>query len=212
MGLTDRLLIGPQSLRDRSPVMSEKTILVLDDDATAHILIEGLLKRDGYAFAHASSAAEAFRILEAISIELVICDAMMPETDGFEVCRVVKSHETWRTIPILMVTALDGQDDMVRGLEAGADEFLSKPVDKVVLRARVHALLRIREQYQELAHGRPRDLDSLVKRRRQDLAECFAPQPRSVTDAKRTPCDAFHVLMRRHYQIKRLAAHCSLEA
>ena len=147
-----------------------KTILVIDDEPSARATVEALLTRDGYAFAQAASAKEAYHLLDVQEIDLILCDVMMPEIDGFEVCRTIKSHEQWRTIPIVLVTALDGQDDMVRGLEAGADEFLSKPVDKVVLRARVRVMLRIRQQYRELSRSTPRDLDTLMHERREQLA------------------------------------------
>ena len=146
-------------------------ILVIDDEPSAHALLEGLLGRDGYAFAHASSAREAYEILEAQDIDLVLCDVVMPGTDGLEVCRVLKSHERWRTIPIMLITALASQDDMVLGLEAGADEFLGKPIDKVTLRARVRALLRIRQQYRDLSRRGPRALGALLHQRRDHLAD-----------------------------------------
>jgi DNA-binding NarL/FixJ family response regulator len=157
----------PRKSPSASFVMAS-TILVIDDDPIAHETIEGLLVREGHTFVHAESAPRAYAILEQTPVDLVICDVCMPEVDGFEVCRTLKADERWRTIPIVLLTALDGEDDMVLGLEAGADEFLSKPVEKVVLRARVRAMLRIREQYTSLA--RPRDLGALMIERRERLA------------------------------------------
>jgi DNA-binding response OmpR family regulator len=143
-------------------------IVVVDDEPSARETIEALLHADNYRLELLSDGAEAVERLDGPPPELVLCDAMMPGIDGFELCRRIKAHPQWRYVPIILVTALAGEDDMVRGLEAGADEFLSKPVERVVLRARIRAMLRIRAQYQQL-HSR--DLAEMLRDRRDEIAE-----------------------------------------
>jgi len=164
--------------------MTGKTILLVDDDPTAHATIEALLAKDDAALIRALGADEAFAHLSRTSVDLILCDVMMPGVDGFEVCRRIKAHPTWRSIPVILVTALDADDDLVRGLEAGADEFVSKPVNRVVLRARVRAMLRIREQYTEIMQRSSPDLETLLKERRESLAKGggLSPREREVLD------------------------------
>jgi len=147
------------------------TILIVDDEEAIRSAVRSLLSRDGHRLVVASSGLEAMSQLEALPIDLVICDVVMPGMGGLALCAAIKSHPEWRYIPTILLTALGGEDDMVRGLAAGADDFLSKPVDGVLLRARVHALLRIRAQYRE-ARAAPRDVEALLRARRdQRIAE-----------------------------------------
>ena len=151
--------------------MSERaTVLVVDDDASARQTLEAILYREAYDVLFASSAAGAFEHLVGSSVDLVICDVMMPGTDGFAVCRAIKAHPEWRFVPTILVTALDGRDDTIRGLEAGADDFLSKPLEGAVLRARARAMLRVRGQYGELRVS-PKDEETLLGARRARLIE-----------------------------------------
>jgi DNA-binding NarL/FixJ family response regulator len=142
-----------------------ETLLIVDDQEDARAAFSTLLKMDGYRLECVSSGAEALQRLDAMPIDLVLCDAMMPGMDGFAVCEAIKAHPEWRYVPTVLVTALDGQDDMVRALAAGADDFLSKPLDRVLLRARVRALLRIRRQYRDARS--PEDLETVLKARRE---------------------------------------------
>jgi DNA-binding response OmpR family regulator len=145
-------------------------ILVVDDEPSARETIEALLHADHYQLDFATNGVDALARLDHPPPDLIICDVMMPGLDGFEVCRRLKAHAQWQFIPIVLVTALDGDDDMVRGLEAGADEFLSKPVERIVLRARVRVMLRIRTQYLRL-RGRASDLAALLRARRDQIAD-----------------------------------------
>lgn len=151
--------------------MSEN-ILIVDDDPTACRTLEALLAPCGF-YCHSVASGEAALLhLEKLSTDLVITDAMMPVIDGFALCHRLKDHPAWRYIPVVIVTALDDEASMVRGFEAGADEFLFKPISKSVLRTRVRVLLRIRHQYQELMSRSPvASIESLVRRRVDELAE-----------------------------------------
>ena len=103
------------------------------------------------------SGAEALAICERAECDIVLLDVMMPDMDGFEVCRRLKSNPATHHIPVVMVTALDQPSDRVRGLEAGADDFLTKPVSDVALIARVRSLARLKMMTDEL-RMRARDL------------------------------------------------------
>lgn len=169
------------------------SVLVVDDSPSARQSVEALLARDPYVLTLVSNGNEALEQLAIRPFDLVISDVMMPKMDGLKLCRAIKTHAEWRFIPVILVTALDGQDDLVRGLEAGADEFLVKPVDRVVFRARVRAMLRIRSQYQELSHSAPK-LDELLTDRRERLiaAAGLSEREREVLDLLllgRSHCD-----------------------
>ena len=153
-----------------SVVPERPRVLVVDDDSSARDTIEALLHTDAYQLELVASGTEVLAHLDGAPPDLIICDVMMPGLDGFEVCRRIKAHAHWRFVPIILVTALGEQDDLVRGLEAGADEFMSKPVERIVLRARVRAMLRIREHYEQLRTPRV-DLSGLLRARREQIAE-----------------------------------------
>jgi two-component system, cell cycle response regulator len=125
-------------------------ILVVDDVAANVKLLEARLSAEYFDVVTASSGAEALAICARAECDIVLLDVMMPDIDGFEVCRRLKSNPATHYIPVLMVTALDSPADRVRGLEAGADDFLTKPVSDVVLLARVRSLTRLKMMTDEL--------------------------------------------------------------
>lgn len=119
-------------------------ILIVDDLAPNLHLLEVKLQRDYYDVLKASSGEEALKIAAKERLDLVLLDAMMPGMNGFEVCEHLKSDpKTWH-IPVVMVTALEETKDRVRGLEAGADDFITKPIDDFNMMARVKSLLRLK--------------------------------------------------------------------
>ncbi|MGB3491312.1 MAG: hybrid sensor histidine kinase/response regulator [Elainellaceae cyanobacterium] len=131
--------------------MSNKTsVLVVDDERTGFTVIQALLKPDGYEFYYAASGHAALTQVEAIAPDIILLDVMMPELDGIEVCHRIKSNPDFAHIPIIMVTALNSNEDLARCFEAGADDFISKPVNRLVLQARVRSLLRIKHQHDRL--------------------------------------------------------------
>lgn len=125
-------------------------ILIIDDDASARDTLEALLYPDDYEVKLVASGAEALAYLDSYTPDTILLDVMMPEMDGFELCRRIKANKRWRHVPIILVTALDTKENVVHGLEAGADEFLPKPVNGIELRARVRSMLRIKKQYDEV--------------------------------------------------------------
>lgn len=119
-------------------------ILVVDDIMPNVKLLEAKLKNEYYNVLSAYSGAEALETIEKERPDLVLLDVMMPEMDGFEVCRRIKENPETEHIPVVMVTALTDSSDRVNGLEAGADDFLTKPLDDIALMARVRSLVRLK--------------------------------------------------------------------
>lgn len=125
-------------------------ILVVDDLETNIKLLEATLLREYYNVFTATSGQAAIDILEQNTIDIILLDVMMPGMDGFEVCKLIKANSETSHIPVVMVTALSEIEDRVKALEAGADEFLTKPVSEVALLARVHSLSKTRFIIDEL--------------------------------------------------------------
>jgi len=122
-------------------------VLVVDDTPKNVKLLAYLLTGKGYAVVTAASGPEA---LEKVAVErpdLVLLDVVMPEMSGYEVCRKIRENPATGILPVVMVTALDPAQERVKGLEAGADDFLTKPINQPELLARVRSLLRIKELY-----------------------------------------------------------------
>jgi two-component system cell cycle response regulator len=120
-------------------------ILVVDDIPANLRLLEAKLLAEYYEVALASSGPEALAMAARWAPDVILLDVMMPGMDGYEVCRRLKSHDATAHLPVVMVTALIDQAERVRGLEAGADDFLSKPVDDATMFARLRALLRVKQ-------------------------------------------------------------------
>ena len=126
-----------------NPQLAAHTILVIDDQAEMLALVSHYLRSDGYAVLTAQSADAARRQIAATSPDLILLDVLMEDVNGFDLCREIKATPATMLIPVVMVTSLDGKEDRIRGIEAGCDEFLSKPVHRDELRARVRSLLKL---------------------------------------------------------------------
>src|SRR5262245_40041411 len=126
------------------------TILVVDDLESNERLFERMLRRDGQSVRVAHDVREALEFVSAEHPDLVLMDVMMPTLDGFETCRRLKSDPATCLVPVVLVTALGDPRDRIRGLEVGADDFLTKPVNEAELTARVRSLLRIKRYTDEL--------------------------------------------------------------
>jgi DNA-binding response OmpR family regulator len=123
------------------------TILVVDDNPQNVKLLADLLTVKGYEVNTAASGLEALAIIESELPDLVLLDIMMPGMDGYEVCRRIRQNPTTEVLPVVMVTALDPSQERTKGIEAGADDFLGKPVNQQELLARVRSLLRVKQYY-----------------------------------------------------------------
>jgi len=127
--------------------MPQSSILVVDDEPFNFDVVELYLRGLDYDLHYAASGKMAIDSLDSYLPDIILLDIMMPEMDGIEVCKRIKSMSKWRTVPIIVVTALSGKDDLARCLEAGADDFIGKPVNRVELRARINSMLRIKRQF-----------------------------------------------------------------
>ncbi len=125
-------------------------VLVVDDVPANVKLLQARLSAEYFDVITAMSGDEALAICERAKCDIVLLDVMMPDMDGFEVCRRFKAGPTTHHIPVVMVTALDQPSDRVKGLQAGADDFLTKPVSEIALIARVRSLARLKVMTDEL--------------------------------------------------------------
>jgi len=125
-------------------------VLVVDDVAANLRLLEAKLSAEYYDVLTAVNGPEALAMAAAEEPDIILLDVMMPGMDGFEVCRRLKDDPAVRHIPVVLVTALDGREDRIQGLEAGADEFLTKPIDDLMLFSRVRSLTRLKAVMDEL--------------------------------------------------------------
>ena len=138
--------------------MKKPRILVVDDEKLNVELLEGILS-EKYEVVSAYSGKEALLEVEKNPPDLILLDIMMPGMTGYEVCKELKGNKKTLHIPILMVTGLKEKTEKIKGLEAGADDFLNKPVDVTELRVRVKSLLRIKYYYDSLLEEQKRLLE-----------------------------------------------------
>jgi len=156
-------------------------ILIVDDTAMNLKLLEGILTGHGYAVSTAPSGPVALERVRDEHPDLVLLDVVMPEMSGYEVCRRLRADEATRLLPVIMVTALDPLQERVKGIDAGADDFLTKPINQPELVARVRSLLRIKALHDELGElnrtleQRVRDQVSQLERLGR-LRRFFSPQ------------------------------------
>ena len=125
-------------------------ILVVDDIEPNVRLLEAKLTAEYYEVVTATNGVEALAKAAAESPDIILLDVMMPGMDGFQVCRRLKDDLATRHIPVVLITALDGREDRIAGLDAGAHEFLTKPIDDVMLLSRVRSLTRLKLVIDEL--------------------------------------------------------------
>ncbi|ESQ74621.1 PleD family two-component system response regulator [Asticcacaulis sp. AC402] len=125
-------------------------VLIVDDIPANVRLLQAKLEAEYYEVLTAHDGRLAMDMAVEHQPDIILLDVMMPEIDGYEVCRRLKEATETRHIPIILITALDGRDDRLSGLEAGADDFLTKPVDDIILMARLHALVRLKQMADDL--------------------------------------------------------------
>ena len=121
------------------------TILIVDDEVAMCNMLQMLLSFKGYACEMAHNGVEALEIVRRQKIDLVLLDIMMPVMNGFEFCRTIKKDENLRAIPVVMITALSEKKDRIEGIEAGADDFINKPLDHSEVLARIKMLLKLKQ-------------------------------------------------------------------
>lgn len=136
--------------RAKAPRRGAQSVLVVDDGVANRELIEACLADVDCTIRMAEDGPTALRMIAGASPDLILLDVQMPGMDGYEVCRRVKANSVNRLIPVVMITALDRTDDRVKALDAGADDFMSKPVERAELVARVRSALRLKSVYDSL--------------------------------------------------------------
>jgi adenylate cyclase len=134
-------------------------VLVVDDDSVNRLLLSRSLEREGHRFATAENGRRALEMLRAESFDVVLLDVIMPEIDGFEVLAQMQGDAELRRTPVIMISALEDIESVVRGIELGAEDYLPKPFNPVLLRARINGCLT-RKRLDDLERGRVRDIFS----------------------------------------------------
>ncbi len=170
-------------------------ILVVDDQPQNSDLLEAYLVPQNYEVVKAVNGEEALGKLSGNQIDLILLDVKMPGMDGFEVTRRVRQDTTHRLLPIILVTVLTETEDRIKGIEAGCDDFISIPVDKLELLARVRSLLKVKA-YNDLMSNYRNELESEVTRRTEELKHALIFQQRLI-DA--LPVPVFYVDLEDRY-------------
>lgn len=131
----------------------QSQILCVDDEPRNLKLLEALLAPAGYQIITAVNGLDALAMVKEKKVDIVLLDVMMPGLDGFEVCRMIKNDARCRHIPVVMITALRSREDRIKGIEAGADDFISKPIDTEEVLARVKMLLKMTQLHNGIRHA-----------------------------------------------------------
>lgn len=124
--------------------LSGSRVLIADDNEQNRELLDAYLAGEGYEILMANDGKETMDVVAASQPDLILLDIMMPRMSGYEVCEQVKSNSDTQAIPVLMVTALNEMGDIEKAVNAGCDDFLTKPVNQLELKTRVRSLLRVR--------------------------------------------------------------------
>jgi response regulator RpfG family c-di-GMP phosphodiesterase len=139
-------------LSDKGELMtiSKPRILCVDDEPANLNLLDALLTPHGYEVIKAVNGRKAIEKISQDNIDLVLMDVMMPELNGFDICKMIKEDDKFRHLPIILVTALRSSKDRIRGIEAGADDFISKPFDQGEILARIQMLIKVKDLNERL--------------------------------------------------------------
>ena len=160
------------------------TILIVDDEPKNIDYLEQELEGFGYSTISASNGEEALAIVQTNPPSLILLDVMMPVMDGFKTCSILKASDETRFIPVIIMTALDAVEDRVKGIKAGADDFLTKPVDERELLARIETSLRLKEAMDRKVSGLQRLSDHFAKFVPSAVRDIVAQNPEKPDFAK----------------------------
>ncbi len=165
-------------------------IMVVEDDLMQRMLLARVLETQGHTVVYAENGRQALDALPDAEPDLIISDIIMPEVDGFELCRRIKSDPSLLTIPIILVTALDTKDDIIKGIDAGANEFLTKPIEPRELALRVRNAIRAKKLYEKVEKNlqKLKDLEAM----RDNLVHMVVHDMRSVLTGILSSADFLH--------------------
>ncbi len=128
-------------------------ILIVDDESRSRAALEMILRREGFEVHNASDGASALSACATLQPDMILLDVLMPGMDGFEVCKRIKARPETRLTPVVLITGLSEKEDRIKGINAGADDFLSKPIDLNELLARTRSLIKLKQYTDELEHA-----------------------------------------------------------
>jgi putative two-component system response regulator len=168
-----------------------KRILIVDDEDFNQQVLADMVESLGHATEIARDGIEAMAKL-TLDVDLILLDAMMPQIDGFEVAQQIREDSTYGNIPIIMVTALTSKEDRLRAVEAGANDFITKPIDKTELRVRMTSLLKMKEALDAIKQYQI-TLEETIEKRTKDLRQALE----SMTEAQKNTYDAYLDTIRR---------------
>lgn len=200
-------------------ITKKSRILCVDDEPTNLKLLEAALIPRGYEVIKAKNGEEALERIKGQEIDLILLDVMMPKIDGFEVCKKIKENPLTQLIPVVMVTALADKESRIKGLEKGANDFLTKPVDSSELMVRVKNLLRVKE-FEDFLKKHNEILEKEVRMRTYELQIALSDLTESNEKIKEAYIDTTQKLQliakykdeETAVHIKRIGHYCSLLA
>src|SRR5687768_13251065 len=158
------------------------SVLVVDDDESIRVLLKKQMQADGYTVSTMDNGRDAITAAVEAPPDVVLLDALMPATSGFEVAEVLKSTEATRNVPIIMVTALDDPESKLRALKVGVQEFLTKPVDRNEVSLRVRNMLMLKEYSNSLV-DQNRILEQRVEERSREVVNSYRETIATMTRA-----------------------------
>ena len=166
--------------------MKKPSILIVDSNPKNFEFLEMLLEKDGYQLHYSSSGLVAMSSLELFKPDLILLDILLPSMDGVKVCAQIKSMPEWCSVPVIVFTALTSKQDLAKCLVAGADDFISKPASALELRARMHSMLRIKAQYDDLKL-RVEAQQGAIRAMKEHLRELRGNQAYAIAQELNTP-------------------------
>jgi putative two-component system response regulator len=170
-----------------------KRILIVDDEELNRDLLQAMIESLGYEAETASDGVEALAKVR-IDIDLVLMDVMMPDMDGFETTRRIRKDYNENQLPIVMVTALKEKEDHLHAVKAGANDFISKPVDKIELEVRTASLLKMKEAQDAIIHNQA-ELETKVEKRTEQLRHALNDSVEAQRETKKANIETIHRLV-----------------
>jgi adenylate cyclase len=164
------------------PASKQGLVLIVDDDKVNRLVVRKPLELEGFEVVEAANGREAAQQVAKRTPDVILLDVMMPGINGYEVCRLFKSNQTTATIPILMVTVLGEREQRLQGIEAGANDFLTKPVDVRELKLRVRNAVHMKQLYDQLKAERQRSEELLLNVLPRTIAERMKLGERDIAE------------------------------